>query len=372
MKSKAGAMALLMSLVVLTMGAVLWSNRDKQGEVQATIAQQSQQAASQMVTCLIGSEKADYFNDPRVVKILADNGLTVVAQKEGSREMAFRKDLQSYDCAFPAGEPSAMAIKASRKVKDVYPVFFTPVVVASWTDLLKPLEAAGVVSKKGPTYYISDMGKLFDMVQQNKRWKDLPDNDKFAVSRAIFLSSTDPAKSNSGQMYMALASYVGNGDKVVSSADQLDHVMPLLTKLVLEQGYMENSSAGPFDDYVTMGMGKAPLVVSYESLFIAAALRNPSFTQNRVLLYPTPTIFTKHVLVPLSARGDALGKLLSSDPQLRQIAIEYGFRTNDTELFDKTVVSKMPFVPKEILDVAETPTFDVLEAILTRIAAARQ
>src|SRR5260370_41904620 len=111
------------------------------------------------------------------------------------------------------------------------------------------------------------MVKCSQWTEESRRWKDLPSNDKFAVSRAIFLSSTDPAKSNSGQMYMALASYVGNGDKVVSSTEQIDHVMPLLTKLVLEQGYMENSSAGPFDDYVTMGMGKAPLVVSYESLF---------------------------------------------------------------------------------------------------------
>jgi hypothetical protein len=372
MKSKVGAVALLAVCVALTAGAILWSNRDKHGELKAAIAQQQQQAASQPVVCLIGSEKSDFFNDPRVVKILADNGLPVQLQKEGSREMVFHTDLQNYDCAFPAGEPTAMAIKAKMKVKDVYPVFFSPVVVASWTDLLKPLMAEGVVTKTGSTYYISDMHKLLADVQANKRWKDLPANDKFAVSRAIYPSSTDPLKSNSGQMYLALASYVANGDRVVSSTADVDNVLPLMDKLVADQGYMENSSAGPFDDYATMGMGKAPMVVSYESLFIAAALKNPGFTQNRVLLYPTPTVYTKHVLVPLSARGDALGRLLTTNPQLREIEVEYGFRTDDAPLFEKNVVSKMAFVPNQILDVAEPPTFDMLEVLLKRVADSRK
>jgi hypothetical protein len=372
MKSKAGALALLVVCGALMVGAVVWSNRDKNGEIQAAIAQQNQQTASQPVVCLIGSEKSDFFSDPRVTRILADNGLPVQLQKEGSREMVFHNDLKNYDCAFPAGEPTAMAIKAKQKVSNVYPVFFSPVVIASWTELLKPLEAEGVVKKIGPTYFISDMHKLLADVQQNRRWKDLPGNDKFAVSRAIYPSSTDPLKSNSGQMYLALASYVANGDRVVSSTTDVENVLPLMNKLVNDQGYMENSSAGPFDDYATMGMGKAPMVVSYESLFIAAGLKNPGFTQNRVLLYPTPTVYTKHVLVPLSARGDALGKLLTTNAQLREIAVEYGFRTNDSALFEKTVVSKMPFVPKEILDVAEPPTFDMLEVLLKRVADSRK
>lgn len=369
MKSKVVALLLVGLLLALTIGAVVYSHRDKQNEVQAVAAQQ---AASNPVNCLIGSEKADFFNDPRVVKILADNGVPVQLQKEGSREMVSHTDLKNYDCAFPAGEPMAMALKSKQKVKDVFPVFFSPVVVASWTDLLKPLQAEGIVTKTGSTYFISDMHKLFSDVERDKRWKDLPSNDKFSVSRALYLSSTDPAKSNSGQMYMALASYVANGDHVISSNAEVEKVLPLLNKLVASQGYMENSSAGPFDDYVTMGMGKAPMVVTYESLFIAAALKAPDFTKNRVLLYPTPTVYTKHILVPLSPRGVALGQLLTTNPDLKKIAVEYGFRTSDTTYFNSAVVSKVPFVPKDIMDVAEPPTFDILEALLNRIAEARK
>ncbi|MFS8975900.1 hypothetical protein PO002_15560 [Cupriavidus necator] len=370
MKSKAGAIALLVVCGALTIGAIVWSNRDKQDALEEAINQKTA-ASTQPVRCLVGSEKAGYFGDPRVVKVLTDNGLPVQIQKEGSREMVSRADLKQYDCAFPAGEPNAMALKGKQKVTEIFPVFFSPVVIASWTDLVKPLEAEGIVTKGGSTYYISGMRKLLDDIQANRRWKDLANNDKFAVSRAIFPSSTDPLKSNSGQMYLALASYVANGDRVISTSADVDKVLPLMNKLVADQGYMENSSAGPFEDYATMGMGKAPMVVSYESLFIAAALKNPAFTQNRVLLYPTPTVYTKHVLVPLSERGIALGKLLVSNPELRAIAVEYGFRTNDTAHFEKAVVTKMPFVPKEILDVADPPTFDMMEQLLKRIASSR-
>ncbi|MFP3637699.1 hypothetical protein [Paraburkholderia sp. SIMBA_054] len=372
MNRRIGAAALLVIFVSLTAAAIFSSHHAKQADVAAIAANRVDALASKPVVCLIGSEKSDFFSDPRVVKILTDKGLPLTVQKEGSREMVFHTDLQNYDCAFPAGEPTAMAIKANQKVKDVYPVFFSPVVIASWTDLLKPLQAEGLVRKVGATYYLTDMHKLFEDMQQGKRWKDLPDNDKFAVGRALYPSSTDPLKSNSGQMYLALASYVANNDHVVSTSAEVDNVLPLMRKLVDEQGYLENSSAGPFDDYATMGMGKAPLVVSYESLFIAAAMHAPGFTQSRVLLYPTPTIYTKHILVPLSDRGAALGRLLTTDPDLRQIAIEYGFRTNDSGLFEKTVVTKMPFIPKEVLDVAEPPTFDVLETLLKRVASSRQ
>lgn len=369
---KLNVVVMLIVFALLTVAAIVWSNRDKQGEVQAAVNAQAQADASKPVLCLIGSEKESFFQDQRTIKILQDNGLPVQYEKQGSREMAFRTDLSKYDCAFPSGIPSAMAIKAARKVKDIYPVFFTPIVIASWADLVKPLTSAGIVKKTGNTYYITSMSKLLGKVEQGQRWKDLPDNDKFAVSRSIYLSSTDPAKSNSGQMYVALASYVANDDKVVSSTAEVDAVLPRVSKLFTDQGYMESSSQGPFADYMTMGMGKAPMVVAYESQFIEVALKNPEKTKTRVLLYPQPTIFTKHILVPFSARGDALGKLLSTEPTLRKIAVEYGFRTDDTTLFNKDVVTKMPFVPSEILDVAEPPTFEMLENLLKRLADARK
>jgi hypothetical protein len=41
-----------------------------------------------------------------------------------------------------------------------------------------------------------------------------------------------------------------------------------MSSLFLRQGFQESSSAGPFEDDTTMGMGKAPLVMIYESQFL--------------------------------------------------------------------------------------------------------
>ena len=36
-----------------------------------------------------------------------------------------------------------------------------------------------------------------------------------------------------------------------------------------------------------------------------------------VILYPIPTVFSKHVLVPFNEKGMRLGQLLEHDPELR-------------------------------------------------------
>jgi hypothetical protein len=42
-------------------------------------------------------------------------------------------------------------------------------------------------------------------------------------------------------------------------------------QLFLKQGFVENLSEGPFENYLLMGVGKAPLVMIYESQYVARA-----------------------------------------------------------------------------------------------------
>ncbi|MEI4913969.1 hypothetical protein Q8G39_28370, partial [Klebsiella pneumoniae] len=71
-----------------------------------------------------------------------------------------------------------------------------------------------------------------------------------------------------------------------------------------------------------MGMGKAPLVMIYEAQYIEY---QAAHTQNRngqmLLLYPQPTVFTKHIFIPFDAKGDKLGDLLANDPDLQRLAV---------------------------------------------------
>src|SRR5256885_12988338 len=68
-------------------------------------------------------------------------------------------------------------------------------------------------------------------------------------------------------------------------------------------------------------MGKAPLLVAYESQLVEFLLRHPQRRSGEmVMLYPQPTLYSKHVLVPYTPAGDRVGQLLESDPQLRALA----------------------------------------------------
>ena len=44
-------------------------------------------------------------------------------------------------------------------------------------------------------------------------------------------------------------------------------------------------------------------------------------------MYPSPDVLSKHTLVPLSSAGDTIGRLLTDDPTLQQLAVENGFRS---------------------------------------------
>src|SRR5262249_6999714 len=157
-------------------------------------------------------------------------------------------------------------------------------------------------------------------------------------------------------MYLALASYVLNGDNVVQSEAEVRKLAPALAPLFLRQGFQESSSAGPFDDYLTMGMGKAPLVMIYEAQFVERQLQHGGTAKDMVLRYPQPTVFTKHVLVPLKPAAERLGEALESDSTLQRLAAEYGLRSpagDPTAQWSARGVK----VPPQLLDVIDPPTF---------------
>jgi hypothetical protein len=335
---------------------------------QATQAARLEAEKVEQVRGLIGSEKEGFYNDPRVQAVLRKNALAVVFEKVGSRAIAQRTDLKSFDFAHPAGAPAAQKIQQSVKAEQVFTPFFTPMVVASWKQLLPTLMAEGLVKKEADNYYLVDMPRLVSLMDKGTRWKDLKDNSAYAVSKSVLVSSTDVRRSNSGAMYLALASYVANGNNVVQSDAEVQKVLPLMTSIFLKQGFQEGSSAGPFEDYVSMGLGKAPMVMVYESQFLeylGKAADKPN--ADMVLLYPKPTLFTKHVFVALSPRGARLGHLLETDPELQTIAVEYGYRTSNQTLFAKALADKKLPLPPTLVDVIDPPSFEVLERMIVEI-----
>ncbi|WP_405160910.1 hypothetical protein OG203_31665 [Nocardia sp. NBC_01499] len=314
-----------------------------------------------LVRGVVGSEKMSFFQDPKVAEVLARSGVKVEVDSAGSREIATSVDLGKYDFAFPSSEQAAERIQRQRNVSAKYIPFSSPMAIATFTPIADLLAKAGVVHR-GPVSTF-DMAPYLRMVGNNTRWDQLGDNTAYPVRKNVLISTTDPRSSNSAAMYLAIAGYVANNNTIVQGTSAEQDVIPTVSRLFVGQGYTQSSSEGPFDAYLASGMGPTPLVWIYESQFVDATVRG-QIKPDMTLLYPSPTILSRHTLVPLGEAGDRIGRLLSTDPDLQRLAAVHGFRTNDaTQFAAVTTDHKIP-VAADLIDVITTPTFDTLERLL--------
>ena len=336
--------------------------------IYVSVNEQLSQQSIVTVHGLIGSEKEGFFSDPRVVATLAKQGLAVEVEKAGSRQIATQFKLKGYDFAFPSGSPAAEKIKREAGVSKAYEIFFTPMAVASWKMIATILESNDIVKLRDNIYYIIDLTRLLQFIIAEKRWSDLAKNEGYNVKKSLLMVTTDVRQSNSAAMYLSLTSYILNNNNIVDSAAQIGPIIQPLESLFLRQGFVENSSAAPFKDYLVMGPGKSPLVMIYEAQYLEEASRTDSgLSDAMVLLYPEPTIFTKHILIPFNDKGDRLGMALANDPELQKLAIEHGFRNRDAAGFRNFVKSHNLIVPDTLVNVVEPPTYEILEQMIVMI-----
>jgi hypothetical protein len=321
-----------------------------------------------VVRGVIGSEKQPFFGDPEVAAAFARHGLEVRVDVAGSREIATRVDLDRYDFAFPAGIPAAERIRRQRKVTAFYQPFHTPMAVATFRPIAELLRRAGLASPLAGGYWRFDMRRYLDLVGRQTRWNELPGNRTYPANKSVLLASTDVRTSNSAAMYLAIASYVRNGDRVVENAAQGDRIVDQVAPLFLRQGFSEYSTEGPFEDYLTIGAGKTPMVMIYEAQYLArAAAHDGSIGPDRVLMYPEPTVLTKHTLVPLKPAGDRVGRLLAGDPELQRLAVKWGFRTAAAATVRRYLADRKVAAPPELVTIVEPPTYEALEHLIVRI-----
>jgi hypothetical protein len=322
-----------------------------------------------LVRGVIGSEKKPFFDDPRVQKAFADKGFDVQVDTAGSRSIANTVDLSKYDFAFPAGTPAALKIKNDRKITTSYVPFFTPMAVATFKPIAQLLEQAGVARDQGG-YWTLDMAKFVQLADDKTRWNSLPGNTVYPVSKLVLITSTDVTTSNSAAMYASIASYAANNNSVIANPSDAANVLAAVSPLFVGQGFTEQSSEAPFEDYLSIGIGKTPMVMIYESQFVArAAAHDGSIKPDMVLMYPDPDILSKHTVVPLTARGDRVGQLLQDDPTLQHLAVVYGFRTEKPDDFAKFVKQAKVQTAPQLLNIVEPPTYETLESLIDQLDA---
>ncbi|MFF9195173.1 hypothetical protein ACF09L_08200 [Streptomyces sp. NPDC014779] len=281
--------------------------------------------ATKTVRGVIGSEKAEFFADPEVVKALAAKGLTVRTETSGSWDME-QLPLKGYDFAFPSAKAPADGIRAKAKVTAA-PLrpFYSPLVVVAHSAAAKVLADNGLAALgPGGRTGTLRMEPYLAAARADRTWQQLKGSAGHAeLSGTLFITSTDPVASNSGALYLAAASYVADGGRVAGDKAAVDRTAPLLRKLTQVQGAQQSSSDAPFRDFVS-GVGN-PLVLVYESQ-VASQLIARQDLGDLVVLYPDTTVNSDHTLVPLTDAGRTLGELLSTDSELRKLAVRHGFR----------------------------------------------
>jgi hypothetical protein len=308
------------------------------------------------VTAIIGSEKKPFFDDPEVRKALSRHGFAVRADPIGSRQMPTR--LAGYDFAFPSSAAAADEVRQhANPAGDNVVVFSSPLAVATFVPIVNLLQSAKLASRDAGGVWRLDLKALADANRRNLRWTDIPGNLYHPVAQNILVATTRPDDSNSAAMFAVLLDKATGGD------------LGAVAKLFTDQGAVDSTSEEPFESYLRSGRNYAPMVLVYEAQFVDHAV-NTGLIGGQTLVYPTPTLVCEHTIVPLTATGAEVAKLLATDRELQRLAAKHGFRTADATLtapvFSQVRPGDAP-LPTSIEGAVPDPDYQTQHALLAKL-----
>ncbi len=321
---------------------------------------------------LITSEKEAFFKDPEVIKLFEKNGFDIQYERWASGKIAQAKSTAEFgeykDFVFPPGIQTATAVQKHLKGKD-FQVFYSPMVIGSWEPIESILFQNGFIQRTDSVSYL-DMEKFLIASSKKVRWKDLKGSEAYPVSKVISVGTTDATTSNSSKMFISLASYVFNGNEMVTTQEQSDKVIPSIRQMMVAQGSRPTSSTNMIQDYMVMGAGKAPMIFLYEQEWLTETAKSSRDLNGAKMkmIYPKPTIFTKHIMIGFNPEVEKFVDFLNTNPDIRAKAVQYGFRQagkNDLVESNRKSVS----MPANILDVIDPPTYDTLDYITQAVEA---
>lgn len=371
----AGVVLILAAIVVA--GAIALGPGLLAGSEPAGDAPVSQQQELTTVHGVIGSEKESLFADPEAKEIFARHGLDVQVTTSGSWAMAERAGIEESDFASPSSEIAAAHIEDVHgdAVLSTTRPFYSPLAIATGETVLSVLEQNGLAEQRGGVWHL-DMAAYLDAVANGRRWTDLAGSEAYPSSRNVMITTTDVRSSNSALMYLSLASYVLNGNAVVTSEDAArQQATTSLARLFLDQGYSQSSSAGPWESFLSKGPMNQPLTLIYESQYLEAQMNEPTrVTDEMRICYPAPTIFSDHVVVAFSEAGQQVQDVLDNDPDMARVIARHGFRLNGSNsgVFSEQVgeAGLAGYAADgTFIDAAQAPSYEVADAMLQTIEA---
>jgi hypothetical protein len=314
---------------------------------------------------VIGGEKQGLLDDPQVAGLLRDRyGLTVDASRAGSIDMV-RSPSAGQDFLWPSSQ-IALEIYRDRgqKMRKAEILFNSPMVLYSHQIVTDALIKHGLVRRELETYYIIRAEDLVRMVIAGKQWKEIGLTQLYGK---MAITSTDPARSNSGTMFAGLLANLLNGGEVVEP-ETLPKVLPEVKRFFGRQGYLQGSSSDLFNQFLQQGVGSYPLIVGYEAQLVEFSLQNAQalelLRKEINTLYPRPTVWSSHPLIALTAGGERLLTALK-DPDIQRLAWEkHGFRSGMIGVTNDPKVLQVTGVPAAVENVIPIPKPRVMEKII--------
>ncbi|MGL6210161.1 MAG: hypothetical protein ACRC14_10075 [Paracoccaceae bacterium] len=323
------------------------------------------------VSIFFGGEKTALLANPKVKEIIEDRyKITLTASRAGSVEMATTLDITGRDCLWPSTQVAVdLAREAGRKVVGDTTVFNSPIVFYAWADVADALAAKGVVLARNDGFLTADVAGVAALIESGARWKeDLGLN----IYGPFKIFSTDPAKSNSGNIWSGLLAIVFNNGVPPNEA-ALPALLPRLTAYFQAMGYMEASSGDIFENFLKQGMGARPIIVGYENQLVEFLGENAQYAdlirEKIRVIYPEPTVFASHPLISLTPACARLSEALQ-DPDLQAIAwADHGFRTGLIGVQNDPADIKAATLPGTVDLVVPMPTAKVMQRIIAAVGA---
>ncbi|MGN0591722.1 MAG: hypothetical protein ACI4JQ_00565 [Ruminococcus sp.] len=344
MKTKLIGIAVLLAVVLAGGGYYFYRNQTK-------------------VTTLngyLGGEKIGLFEDEEVQEILRrEYHLELNYARAGSLDMV-TADFTNRDYLFPSSQTALEYYNDTHGKPAANEIIFnTPIVLYSHQIVADALIQEGSVTESDGVYY-ADMQKLTECILNGTQWSELGLTELYG---AVTVDTTDPVRSNSGNMFAALLAGALNGGKTVD-ANSVDAVLPELQKIFSQLGYMETSSSDLFSQFLRMGVGAKPIIAGYESQLIEYAAEEPDnyakIKDDIVILYPTPTVWSTHIYIALNEEGK-IGIEALSDGQIQELAWKkHGFRTDSCNIAS----AGFSGMPEQIHAVIHMPDYDTMKKIM--------
>ncbi|MGX7107680.1 hypothetical protein ACWOBE_07840 [Hutsoniella sourekii] len=317
----------------------------------------------------LGGEKIGFFENERLADYLYINHSIILDYKKAGSIDMVRSDTEGLDYLFPSSQLALEIFKEEGgQAAGSEIIFNTPIVLYTRQLVVDALIKEGLVEDRNGVYYIQ-MPKLAQLIAEGKTWQDLGLGELYGQ---VSIKTTDPNKSNSGNMFLGLLANALNQNQVATEAD-LDRIRPQLQKIYQAAGHMQSSSADLWNQFLRMGVGSYPIIAGYESQILELSVAEPETFQALKedpsrgirLLYPEPTVYSTHPFIALNENGLAtMEALLEEEPQ--QIAWEdHGYRTSIAGAEVKTF--DVQGLAPEITQVMPLPSNRVMEDLMQTV-----